>query len=347
MVKQSEKKKTVKELNVDVERLEKRLKALEDLINGVKALEDINVEELAKKMKNLDKQSNASKELKTLEKKVDQSEKKIDELVKRVDDKSNEKKVDSLKCKKCDKSFSDNSDLSKHVLVSHNKLKECKLCEQKFPLNVDLEVHLKTHEEKESFPCNKCDKVFVLKWRLKKHEEGHEQENAKFCHFFNNEKNCHFEEVGCMFRHEHSPQCRFQEHCANKLCQFKHDKKAKNNENDKVSSTNILDEDSEEVSENLNVDYFDESLKEFSKLSYIDCYYCGHDTSWIKFTEFDEHKSALNDHIHEYHEDYLQEYLEGMATFFGGKDEEDIFHAKYVEKYSKIESSEDMTNHTM
>ena len=97
----------------------------------------------------------------------------------------------------------------------------------------------------------------------------------------------------------------------------------------------------------MNEDYFVESLKEFSKLSYIDCYYCGHDTSWIKFTEFDEHKSALNDHIHEYHEDYLQEYLEGMATFFGGKDEEDIFHAKYVDKYSKIESSEDMTNPTM
>ena len=69
-----------------------------------------------------------------------------------------------------------------------------------------------------------------MKWRLDKHEKAHTLENIKFCHYFNNEKNCPYEEVGCMFKHEQSQVCRYKDNCSNKLCQFHHRKKKPNNE---------------------------------------------------------------------------------------------------------------------
>ena len=70
--------------------------------------------------------------------------------------------------------------------------------------------------------CEKCEKTFSLRWRLKKHQESHDKANARFCHYFNNEKICPYEEIGCMYIHEKSDPCRFQTFCQNKLCQFQH-----------------------------------------------------------------------------------------------------------------------------
>ena len=47
------------------------------------------------------------------------------------------------------------------------------------------------------FKCEKCDKSFVLKWRLRKHLSGHEAE--AFCYYFDNEKECPFDKIGCKF----------------------------------------------------------------------------------------------------------------------------------------------------
>ena len=58
------------------------------------------------------------------------------------------------------------------------------------------------------------------------------------------------------------------------------------------------------------------------------------------FSDFVSHKSSLNEHIHEEHEEYLQDYLEGHATYFGGKEQEDTFNAMYVETYLKISVEE-------
>ena len=94
------------------------------------------------------------------------------------------------------------------------------------------------------YECNKCDKKFILNWRLKKHQDIHSnRENLKFCHYFNNGKECPYADIGCMFRHEHSDQCKFKKNCRNKLCQFKHDtvnsehleNKTKSNENENVN----------------------------------------------------------------------------------------------------------------
>ena len=67
---------------------------------------------------------------------------------------------------------------------------------------VDLEQHIKTcHEKHTVFQCDTCEKGFALKWRLKKHMRLHEESNIKTCHYFNNDKNCPYEEIGCKFLH--------------------------------------------------------------------------------------------------------------------------------------------------
>ena len=66
--------------------------------------------------------------------------------------------------------------------------------------------------------------LFFTNWRLKKHMQSHNEPNVKFCHYFNNSKNCPFKEFGCKFRHAKSDQCKYQENCKNKLCQYRHQK---------------------------------------------------------------------------------------------------------------------------
>ena len=65
--------------------------------------------------------------------------------------------------------------------------------------------------------------AFILEWRLKKHTIIHSTQNIKYCHFFNNEEICLYDEIGCMYKHEVSPKCFFQDKCRRKLCQYKHD----------------------------------------------------------------------------------------------------------------------------
>ena len=42
-----------------------------------------------------------------------------------------------------------------------------------------------------------------------------------YCHYFNNDKECPFEEIGCKFKHNISPPCK-SEGCNNLLCQYRH-----------------------------------------------------------------------------------------------------------------------------
>ena len=48
--------------------------------------------------------------------------------------------------------------------------------------------------------------------------------NKKCCHFYNNDKICPYEEIGCKFKHEVSNKCRYDKNCHIKLSQFKHTK---------------------------------------------------------------------------------------------------------------------------
>ena len=82
-------------------------------------------------------------------------------------------------------------------------------------------MHLKEHIEKQ-FKCEKCNQEFHLKWRFNKHQEGHENTNVKYCHYFNNKKECPFQELGCMYKHSAAPVCKYKSSCNRKLCQFTH-----------------------------------------------------------------------------------------------------------------------------
>ena len=54
------------------------------------------------------------------------------------------------------------------------------------------------HDLVEKFQCEQYDKTFVLEWRLMKHKRIHKEKNITNCHYFNNKKECPFEEIGCM-----------------------------------------------------------------------------------------------------------------------------------------------------
>ena len=61
----------------------------------------------------------------------------------------------------------------------------------------------------------------LWKWRIEKHTSDHRVE-IKFCHYYNSDKPCPYDKVGCKFKHENAPECRFNLKCTFKLCQFTH-----------------------------------------------------------------------------------------------------------------------------
>jgi hypothetical protein len=56
----------------------------------------------------------------------------------------------------------------------------------------------------------------------------HSDSNTKKCHYFNNDKSCPYQEVGCMFLHQASEACYFDSNCRNKLCPYQHKSLEKN-----------------------------------------------------------------------------------------------------------------------
>ena len=56
---------------------------------------------------------------------------------------------------------------------------------------------------------------------MEKHTSDH-RVDIKFCHYYNNDKPCPYDKVGCKFKHENAPECRFNLRCTFKLCQFTH-----------------------------------------------------------------------------------------------------------------------------
>ena len=127
-----------------------------------------------------------------------------------------------LKCDLCDFICARKDEMKKRKTDKHKEVchKRWTICGKSFHANHELETHLKNHTESERFTCSICDKEFVLNWKLKKHMSVHG--TNKYCHYYNNQKNCPFELLGCKFKHEESPLCKFTS-CSNPLCQFKHE----------------------------------------------------------------------------------------------------------------------------
>ena len=187
---------TVKKLSDEVEKLKDDLK---DSMKEVDILK-LKVSELADSLETIKKD------------KIDDTRRRDESLI--------------VECRKCHKTFFTDDDLKQHERANHgNNQAKCQTCGKEFPKNSDLEVHIEIeHSETKKFNCNDCDMTFVLEWRLKKHRTNHTQnkENVRYCHFYNNEKSCPFAKLGCMFKHENAPKCRYMGMCSNKMCQFKH-----------------------------------------------------------------------------------------------------------------------------
>ena len=115
--------------------------------------------------------------------------------------------------------------ISERQAMSHKKktvLLKCTVCEQMFRTNSELENHLTTHPEATPFPCAVCGKILYSEWRMTHHLKGHQVEKKRKCHFFNNNKFCPYEKLGCKFAHKPSKKCKFAESCKETLCQFQH-----------------------------------------------------------------------------------------------------------------------------
>ena len=103
-----------------------------------------------------------------------------------------------------------------------NKYK-CDYCSDKFSTKTEMESHIESSHVIINLKCDKCDKLFVSKWRLMMHEKSHTlKKKPRNCHYFNSDKQCPFERLGCKFQHIVSSVCKFGDSCTYNMCQFKH-----------------------------------------------------------------------------------------------------------------------------
>ena len=220
---------TVKSLSEVVDKIKDEVKIIMVLKQRVEELEKQKVKESV------------------LKKRVEELEKKIADIENKEfkeKDQNDKSFKTGFECKKCDKSLDSRRELKIHQQEYHPRVIICKECDHAFPCSIDFEIHMKkvhADKEKENYQCNKCEKTFVVNWRLAKHLDMHNDQNAqnvRKCHFFNNNKHCPYEEIGCMYQHQESPQCIFQERCRNRMCQFKHLRKNKCSECEYIPISN-------------------------------------------------------------------------------------------------------------
>ena len=154
---------------------------------------------------NFDKLSEEHKTLRTtLQREKDKTNNKCDNCKKHLDKESNVKKLRNFQ-------------KSKTVVF------KCDKCEEEFSEKWKLRVHLKTHDK---FKCEKCEKTFAYLDIKKKHVLISHENVKLYCHFYNNDKTCPFDDK-CIFLHQDSKFCKYDEFCERDFCMFKHIKKNK------------------------------------------------------------------------------------------------------------------------
>ena len=86
-----------------------------------------------------------------------------------------DEKQKQLNCNKCDKKFTFNIELEKHVAAVHKKKKllSCRLCDYTSDLSRDLKNHMSSkHGGQKPLKCAICDGDFEVKIKLQKHIES-------------------------------------------------------------------------------------------------------------------------------------------------------------------------------
>ena len=70
------------------------------------------------------------------------------------------------------------------------------------------------------FECDECDKVLRFEALLEKHKEAAHEDVELFCQYYNNDKDCPFDDE-CIYLHKESGNCKYAQSCERKLCIFK------------------------------------------------------------------------------------------------------------------------------
>ena len=147
----------------------------------------------------------------------------------------------NFRCRNCGDKFQALKKLQDHKEEGCSTTKfECDECEKRFKDEDKLQQHKDKMHEK--FECDECEKVFGYESVLEKHKEAAHENAELFCHYFNNDKDCPFEDR-CIFVHEESGNCRYGKNCERNLCMFQH---VESRDIENVSDDDSEDGDSEE-----------------------------------------------------------------------------------------------------
>ena len=80
-----------------------------------------------------------------------------------------------------------------------------------------LEEHLRIiHDKNIKHSCEHCEMGFVTQQSLRNHMKTQHKQVARTCHFFNNEKECPYLEIGCKFEHSQAQLCKYKDICHRK-----------------------------------------------------------------------------------------------------------------------------------
>ena len=181
----------------------------------------------------------------------------------------------SFKCYMCDVAFVSQEDFKKHK-DDHKINKEmyhCDECEKVFNEEWKLNAHKKRHKNF-NFKCNQCSKTFKTEDIMEKHVRISHENIQIYCHFFNNDKTCPYENE-CIFLHDVAGLCRYGVLCERNYCMYKHDDEKCERElvNDEDETVNVFEPDEcEEFSNKTfqNPSQFDKILSD-EKFQYDWC----------------------------------------------------------------------------
>ena len=101
-----------------------------------------------------------------------------------------------------------------------------------------FKAHKKTCKQ---YSCDQCDKIYKTENTHEKHTKIAHEQIKIYCHYFNNEKPCPYNEE-CIFIHEKTDVCKYGENCGRTLCMFQHEESEDSSDSD--------DEDSSDNDEN-------------------------------------------------------------------------------------------------
>ena len=197
--------------------------------------------------------------IKNLLKKHENLEKKYEKFIQK-------QKKNNFKCKKCGDKFELLKNLQDHKEEGcSNDNYQCTECEKYFKDEDKLQKH--TEKLHVKFECDECDKVFRYEAVLERHKEAAHEDVQLFCHYFNNDKDCPYDEE-CIYVHEDSNNCKFGNNCERNLCMYRHEESVGeecDDDDDDSSDKSDDDDDTTSNDEGINFEEIKPALEKFKQ----------------------------------------------------------------------------------